>query len=66
MKSKGVEFSVLAADERKKWAMALPNIAKEWADRLEERGLPGNKMISTYMEELRAAKVEITRDWDRN
>jgi len=66
MKKGGVKFSALAAEERKKWAMALPNIAKEWADRLEEKGLPGNKMISTYMEELRAAKVEITRDWDRN
>ena len=66
MKSKGVKFSVLADAERTKWAMALPNIAKEWAARLEKRGLPGNKMISTYMAELRAAKVEITRDWDKN
>jgi TRAP-type C4-dicarboxylate transport system substrate-binding protein len=33
MKKKGVKFSVLADAERTKWAMALPNIAKEWAAR---------------------------------
>ena len=52
--------------ERTKWAMALPNIAKEWAERLEEKGLPGNKMVATYMDELRAANVDITRDWGKN
>lgn len=66
MKSKGVKYSVLPDAERTKWAMALPNIAKEWAARLEEKGLPGNKMISTYMKELRAANIKITREWDKN
>lgn len=66
MKSKGVKFSVLPEAERTKWAMALPNIAKEWAERLEEKGLPGNKMVATYMDELRAANVDITRDWGKN
>lgn len=66
MKNKGVKFSVLAEAERKKWAMALPNIAKEWAARLEEKGLPGNKLVATYMDEMRAMKVDITRDWDKN
>lgn len=65
MKSKGVKYSTLDAAERKKWAMTLPNIAKEWAGRLEKRGLPGNKMLSTYMAELRAANIEIARDWDK-
>tara|TARA_R110002072_G_scaffold34641_2_gene103395 strand:- start:2248 stop:3324 length:1077 start_codon:yes stop_codon:yes gene_type:complete len=65
MKKKGVKFSVLADAERKKWAMALPNIAKEWADRLEEKGLPGNKLVSTYMAEMRAMNVKILRDWDK-
>lgn len=66
MKKNGVKFSVLAAEERKKWAMALPNIAMEWAARLEKRGLPGNRMVTTYMDELRAANVAITREWDKN
>jgi TRAP-type transport system periplasmic protein len=66
MKKKGVKFSVLADAERKKWAMALPNIAKEWAARLEKRGLPGNKLVATYMAEMRAQNVTILRDWDKN
>jgi TRAP-type C4-dicarboxylate transport system substrate-binding protein len=66
MKKKGVKFSVLADAEREKWAMAMPNIAKEWAARLEKRGLPGNKIVSEFMAEMRAEKVGITRDWDKN
>ena len=66
MKNKGVKFSVLSPSERKKWAMAMPNIAAEWSDRLEKRGLPGKKILKTYMDELRAAKIEIVREWDKN
>ena len=66
MKSKGVKFSVLPDEERKKWAMALPNIAKEWAGRLEEKGLPGNKLVAEFMAEMRAENVQITRDWDKD
>ena len=65
MKSKGVKYSKLAEAERKKWAMALPNIAQEWAARLEKRGLPGNKMLATYMNELRAAGIKTAREWDK-
>lgn len=65
MKKKGVKYSVLPDAERKKWAMAMPNIAKEWAARQEKRGLPGNKMVAAFMKELRAAKVEYARDWDK-
>ena len=65
MKKKGVKFAELADSERKKWAMAMPNIAKEWAGRMEKKGLPGNKMVATFMAELRAAKVDYTRDWDK-
>lgn len=65
MKKKGVKFSVLPEAERKKWAMTLPNIAKEWAGRMEKRGLPGNKMLAAYMAELRAANIKYARDWDK-
>ena len=52
--------------ERTKWANAMPNIAKEWAARLEKQGLPANKVLSTYMGELRSAGVKPIRDWDKN
>ncbi len=45
--------------------MRLPNLAKEWADRMEKRGLPGRKVVKTFMDEARAMKVSIARHWDR-
>ncbi len=37
MKKKGVKIYEMPAAERKRWAMQLPNLAKEWADRMEKR-----------------------------
>ncbi len=45
--------------------MRLPNLAKEWADRMEKRGLPGRKVVNTFMNEARALNVPIARHWDR-
>ena len=66
MKNKGVKFSELPAAERKKWAATMPNIAREWAQRLDKRGLPGTGLMKAYMNELRARKIEVARHWDRN
>jgi TRAP-type C4-dicarboxylate transport system substrate-binding protein len=52
--------------EQAKWASALPNIAKEWAERADKQGLPGSKILSAYMDELRAAGAKPVRDWDKN
>lgn len=65
MKRKGVEVYDLPEAERRRWAMTLPNLAKEWADRVEERGLPGRKVIRTFMDEARALNAPIARHWDR-
>ena len=65
MKKGGVKFSKLADAEREKWAAAMPNIAKEWAERLDSRGQPGTKLMKAYMDELRARKIEISRHWDK-
>jgi hypothetical protein len=45
--------------------MQMPNIAKEWADALEKDGQPGRKVLTTYMDEVRALGVPIARHWDR-
>ena len=65
MKKKGVKVFDMPVAERKRWAMRLPNLAKEWADRLEKRGLPGRKVVKAFMDEARAMKVSIARHWDR-
>lgn len=65
MKKGGVKFSTLPEEERKQWAAALPNIAQEWAKRLDERGQPGTELMNAYMNELRARNIGIARHWDR-
>ncbi len=65
MKKKGVKVYDMPVAERKRWAMRLPNLAKDWAERMEKRGLPGRKVVKTFMDEARAMKVSIARHWDR-
>lgn len=48
---------------RQAYAVKMPNIAKEWAENLETRGLPGNNMLKTYIETAQAAGVVFARDW---
>ena len=65
MKKKGVKMTDMSAAERQRWAKAMPNIAKEWADRLEARKIPGRAVLTAFMDELRARKIDIARQWDR-
>ena len=51
--------------ERKKWADAMPNIAKEWAASMEKQGIPGNQALSALMDEARKAGIKPVRDWDK-
>ena len=62
---KSATFFKFPDTERKKWAMAMPNIAKEWADRQDKAGLPGTKVLKAYMDALREQGVKCMRDWDK-
>ena len=63
--SQGGTIVPLSPEERQAWANGLPNIAKEWADDLEADGLPGNAILSDYMDIMRANDQPIMRHWDR-
>jgi len=65
MKKDGVTFYEMPLAERKRWATMMPNIAKEWAEAQESRGLPGRAVLTAYMDELRALKTEMIREWDK-
>ncbi|MGE5145768.1 MAG: C4-dicarboxylate TRAP transporter substrate-binding protein [Candidatus Eiseniibacteriota bacterium] len=52
-------------DEQVKWAKAMPNIAKEWAAKLDKDGLPGSKALSAYMDEMRKNGAKPARNWDK-
>ena len=61
----GGTITTMSAEERQQWAMNMPNIAKEWADGLEEKGLPGHEILKYYMDAMRANGQDISRHWDR-
>jgi TRAP-type C4-dicarboxylate transport system substrate-binding protein len=61
----GAQNFALPREEQVKWANAMPNIAKEWAERNDKAGLPGTKALSLYMDELRKAGAKPVRDWDK-
>jgi TRAP-type C4-dicarboxylate transport system substrate-binding protein len=65
MTKEGMKSSKLQDAERQKWAKAMPNIAKEWAQDLDKKGQPGTKLLTAYMDELRTAKVPLVREWDK-
>ncbi len=66
MKADGVKFSVLPESQRELWAKDMPNIAKQWAASLDKQGLPGTKVLDTYMDLLRAHHITIARNWDKD
>lgn len=55
----------LTPAQRREWATGLPNIAREWADDMETRGLPGHALLRDYMDIMRANNQPIVRHWDR-
>lgn len=55
----------LTEEQRRAWAHGLPNLAHDWADDLEERGLPGYAILKDYMDIMRANDQPILRHWDR-
>jgi TRAP-type transport system periplasmic protein len=65
MKAESVTFSTLPEAQRELWAREMPNIAKEWAASLDKKGLPGTKMLDTYMDLLRAHHIAVARQWDK-
>jgi TRAP-type C4-dicarboxylate transport system substrate-binding protein len=55
----------LSAEDRRAWAMAMPNVAQNWAKRQDAAGLPGSKMLAAWMDYMREKNQPIVRNWDR-
>lgn len=54
---------VISAAERMQWVKAMPNIAVEWAKKLDSKGAPGSAMLKAYVAKLKAAGQTPLRDW---
>jgi len=65
MKKAGVIFTKLSPEERKRWANALPPLSKQWAEALEQKGLPAKAVIKAFMDEARARIPDLPREWDK-
>lgn len=61
----GATVMTLPLEEQQKWAAGLPDLAGEWSARMTEKGLPGDLVIKTYMESVRAAGETPVRNWDQ-
>ncbi len=61
----GGKIYQLPQSERQKWADSMPNVAKDWVDSLEKKGLPGRAVMKSYMDTMRANNQPILRQWDR-
>ena len=61
----GATIIELPMEERKKWADGLPDLAGAWAERMKEKGLPGDKVIKAYMDGVRAGGETPIRNWDK-
>lgn len=64
-KASGGKVTALSDADRLEWARQMPNMGKEWAAALEKQGLPGRKVLSGYMDIMRANKQPIARQWDK-
>lgn len=65
MADQGATVTEFPEAERRKWAKALPNLAKEWADPLQKKGVPAREVMKAFMEGVRAAGEKPLRDWDK-
>ena len=57
----GATITEAPQDMRDAWAKGMNNAAREWAAGIEG----GAEVLSTYMEEMRAAGATPLRDWDK-
>lgn len=65
-KAKGGKITALSEADKKKWAFLMPNIAEHAADDAEKRAkYPARKILTAYMDALRAAGEKPVRNWDK-
>lgn len=59
----GAIISELDPAIRAAYAQKLPQIAREWAEKLDAQGLPGTTTLETYIRLAKEAGIDHARDW---
>jgi TRAP-type C4-dicarboxylate transport system substrate-binding protein len=60
-----VTITPLPAAERQKWIDTMPNIAKDWADEAEGKGIPAREFLAAYLDGLKKRGETFARDWTK-
>lgn len=64
MAKQGATVTKFPQAERRKWAENMPNLAKEWVDANEAKGIPAKTVMKAFMDGVRAAGETPLRAWD--
>ncbi|MBV1903900.1 MAG: C4-dicarboxylate TRAP transporter substrate-binding protein [Marinosulfonomonas sp.] len=62
-KAAGATVTAFTQEQRKAFAAKMPNIAMEWAEKLDAQGIPGTETLNAYMRLSKEAGIEFARDW---
>ena len=65
MASEGAKITDASLELRTAWVNAMPDIAEQWANSLDDSGQDGRLILDTYMQTMRQAGAEPLRDWDK-
>lgn len=60
-----VQVFELTDAQRQQWIDGMPDLANQWVERNEARGLPAAELLSTYMNAMRERGFEPARAWDQ-
>mgnify|MGYP006915174887 CR=1 FL=1 len=61
----GGKLVKLSPADQARFIKMIPNPAKEWARQSEAKGLPARKVLSAYMDSVRANGFKFPRDFDK-
>ena len=64
MGDNGATITMASDDMRAAWAAGMDNAAKQWAESLDAKGIPGSEVLVLYMNSMREAGATPLRDWD--
>lgn len=64
-KKRGGKIIEMDPAERVRWAKTMPNVAKDWANDWEKKGVPAKAVLKAYMDIMREEKQPIIRQWDK-
>lgn len=65
MAEEGAIIVELPAADRQQWVESLGDLSKTWVATVEEKGIPGTEILTTYMDKMREGGAEPLRQWDK-